>query len=119
MTLSPTTKATSDRLEIQAEQPPIILDVRTAKEYHSGHVPGAIRVPFYSIKQHLDKLPEQRDTPVVVYCTHGLRAGIARFGLRRAGFENVVYLEGHMLEWRKAKLPIERLQEKPTSAENR
>ncbi len=93
---------------IQAGQPPSILDVRTANEYTSGHVPGAIRVPFYAIKKHLGKLPVQRDQPIVVYCTHGLRAGIARFSLHRAGFTHVVYLERHMLEWRRAQLPIER-----------
>lgn len=101
---------------IQMGQPPIILDVRTAREYNRGHVPGAIRVPFYAINKHLDKLPEPRDQPVVVYCTHGLRAGIARFSLQRAGFEQVVYLEGHMLAWRRAKLPIERFEKKATSS---
>ena len=93
---------------IQMGQAPTIVDVRTAREYNNGHVPGAIRVPFYAIKKHLGTLPAQRSQPVVVYCTHGLRAGIARFSLQRAGFEQVVYLEGHMLEWRRAKLPIER-----------
>ena len=93
---------------IQAGQPPTIVDVRTASEYQSGHVPGAIRVPFYAVKKHLGELPVQRDTPIVVYCTYGLRAGIARFSLHRLGFTHVVYLEGHMLGWRRAKLPIER-----------
>jgi rhodanese-related sulfurtransferase len=43
----------------------------------------------------------------VLYCAHGPRAGIAKFALKLSGFDNIVYLEGHMSAWKAAKLPVE------------
>jgi rhodanese-related sulfurtransferase len=43
--------------------------------------------------------------PVVVYCAHGPRAGVARWALNMAGIPNVLYLKGHMTGWHKHALP--------------
>lgn len=86
---------------------PPVLDVRSEGEYRAGHVPGAIHLGFLSTFGHGDELAFDRGEPVVVYCEHGPRAGIARFALRRHGFERVVLLEGHMSGWREAGLPVE------------
>ena len=42
------------------------------------------------------------DEPVVIYCEHGPRAKLAKLFLNMAGFDQVVYLTGHMSSWRKA-----------------
>ena len=60
---------------------PIIVDVRTRREYEAGHVPGAIHVPFYTLLVRQDDIPGPRERPVVVYCEHGPRAGVARLAL--------------------------------------
>jgi rhodanese-related sulfurtransferase len=92
---------------IEAGDPPAIVDVRSASEYRSGHVPGAVRIPFFSLLAHTDELPEAGADPVVVYCEHGPRAGIARAQMWLAGVGPVAYLEGHMKGWRAAGLPLE------------
>jgi len=93
--------------KIQSGEAPTVIDVRTRWEYDKGHVPGAVHIPFWSIFWRTDELAVDRDKPIVVYCEHGPRAGIARFALQRAGFTNVVYLRGHMAHWRKQGLPVE------------
>ena len=53
-----------------------------------------------------DELAVPRHKTVVVTCAHGPRAGIGKFALKRAGFENIVYLDGHMSGWYKSGLPV-------------
>ena len=101
---APSISASSLSEKIKKEQAPAIIDVRTAGEYHAGHIPGAQHLPFqnsYQIKE-MD-LPRSRS--VVVYCAHGPRAWWAAYQFKRAGFENIYHLKGHMRGWRKAGLP--------------
>jgi rhodanese-related sulfurtransferase len=88
---------------------PTIVDVRTASEYDAGHVPGAVRVPFYSAWRDSPSLPSSKTELIVVYCAHGPRAGVAKFGLWVAGYEDVRYLDGHMAGWKRRDLPLERI----------
>ena len=87
---------------IDAQDAPTILDVRSADEFGRGHVPGAIHIAFATIGARLSEIPASRHEEIVVYCGHGPRAWIAGSVLRRNGFENVVYLKGHMRAWRLA-----------------
>jgi hydroxyacylglutathione hydrolase len=91
---------------LQAGTPPVIIDVRSAREYRQGHIPGAIHMPFWQSLYRAGRLSVPRHQTIVVTCAHGPRAGIGRFALKRAGFRNVVYLDGHMSGWHKAGLPV-------------
>jgi len=93
---------------IAAREAPAILDVRTAREYDDGHVPGAVNIPFNQIRQRLGELPADRAAPLIVYCGHGPRAWIAARALRKAGYAAVSYMAGHMAAWRRARLPEHR-----------
>ncbi len=87
---------------------PTIIDVRSQSEYESGHVPGAIHLPFYSLWTRQSEIGSLKKEQVVLYCEHGPRAGIAKFELWTAGFEKILYLEGHMSGWKERKLPMEK-----------
>lgn len=84
---------------------PTIVDVRSRGEYEQGHVPGALHVPFWAALSRASEIPDAGGRPIVVYCGHGPRAGLARAGLRLSGVGPVVYLEGHMSGWKEAGLP--------------
>ena len=92
--------------QIEAGTAPLILDVRSAGEYEAGHVPGARHFPFMSAYWDADELPVSGSDPVVVYCAHGPRASLAGFSLGLKGFKNVIYIEGDMVAWKEAKLPL-------------
>ena len=99
----------SDLLDlIQAEKPPVIVDVRSSWEYENGHIPGAVHISFWAAYFDADQISAPRSEPVVVYCEHGPRAGIGKFGLYMAGFQNVIYLQGHMAQWKHAGFVIEK-----------
>lgn len=93
---------------ITAGAAPAVLDVRTAREFADGHVPGAINIPFNEVRGRTGEVQAPKDEPLVVYCGHGPRAWIAARALRRAGFDRVEYLNGHMAAWKRAGLPQQR-----------
>lgn len=90
---------------IGARRAPVILDVRTASEFRSGHIPGAINIPFNELSWRLGALDAGGDREIVVYCERGGRAMAAASELRRSGFSTVLPLQGGMSAWRASRLP--------------
>jgi rhodanese-related sulfurtransferase len=91
--------------QIEAGEAPPIVDVRSRGEFETSHVPGAVHVPFYSLLSQGDRIPEGQ--PIVVYCEHGPRAGIARAQLWLTIDRPVLFLEGHMTAWKRDGLPVD------------
>lgn len=85
----------------------VVLDVRTAKEFAEGHVPGAINISHDELEARLPELEADRDRDVVVYCRSGKRAGLALDMLEKAGFKRLYHLEGDYLGWAAASRPVE------------
>jgi MFS family permease len=90
--------------QIDSGTAPTIIDVRTGREFATGHVPGAVHIPFEAIRGRIDLIPGSRRDAVVVYCGHGPRAWMAGAVLRKHGFRDVRYLAGHFSGWRAAGL---------------
>ncbi|MDE2069228.1 MAG: ArsR family transcriptional regulator [Bradyrhizobium sp.] len=85
----------------------IVLDVRPADEYASGHVPGAISMPVSELKRRLKEIPKGQE---IVACCRGpycVYSYDAIEVLRPKGF-NIRRLQGGYLEWMAAGLPVER-----------
>lgn len=86
---------------------PTLLDVRTSTEYEAGHLPGAVNLPLQSLPFNLARVPvSDRRQALVVYCSHGPRAGMAGFFLRLGGFSEVRQLQGSFRGWSQAGLPV-------------
>lgn len=93
---------------IQSKSSPVIIDARTGIEFKRGHVPGAIHAPSRKILLKTATLPKDTSTELVIYCEHGQRAWIAKKLLAARGYTNTALLEGHLLDWKKAGLPLEK-----------
>ncbi|MEO0349631.1 MAG: rhodanese-like domain-containing protein [Cyanobacteria bacterium P01_A01_bin.15] len=93
--------------QIEAGTAPLIIDVRTVREYEAGHIPGAINIHFREIGEQLEQLSLSKNGPIVIYCERGIRASIAEKTLRDAGLESLLHLEGDISAWRKNNLPLE------------
>jgi rhodanese-related sulfurtransferase len=106
---------TQDQLlaSIEKGTAPVIVDVRSQSEYESGHVPGALHLPFYALWTRHSEIKGKPEDPVVLYCEHGPRAGVAKFALWTLGYTNLVYLDGHMSGWKERGLPMEKHSEEP------
>jgi len=86
---------------------PLLLDVRTPKEFAEGHVPNAINISHDEMGKRFTELGADKSQEIVVYCRSGKRAAFAEAVLREAGFTNLKHLEGDMLGWQKAGLKTE------------
>lgn len=86
----------------------VVLDVRTAKEFAEGHVPGARNIPHDELEARLAELGRTRGQEVVVYCRSGRRADIALDVLQKAGFTRLYHLEGDYTAWSEAGRPVEK-----------
>lgn len=94
---------------IKANQPGLILDVRSSEEYAEGHIPGAMNIPFDQLGARLAEIGAYKDKDIVLYCKSGRRAGIAANTLRVAGFSKLLHLEGDMNAWlSNGNLPIKK-----------
>ena len=94
--------------EILADPPDdlVILDVRTQEEFDEGYVEGAAMLDFYSA-DFAEQLAElDRDVPYVVYCRSGNRSGQTVEMMDELGFENVTDVDGGIVAWSDAGLPV-------------
>lgn len=77
----------------------VFLDVRTPEEYAESHISTAENLPYDSIDPDTaNKFIPSNDTPVVLYCRSGHRAGIAQDTLQSLGYTNVKNMGG-ISEW--------------------
>ena len=67
----------------------VVIDVRTAAEFQSSHVQGALNLPHDSISQDIFKAKVAKDDHVILYCRSGRRSDIALGTLKGLGFSNV------------------------------
>lgn len=79
---------------MQTEENYVILDVRTAQEFASGHIPGAVLLPNEtSGTEDIPLLPDQ-DQLILVYCRSGNRSKQAAEKLAQLGYTNIVEFGG-------------------------
>ncbi len=87
---------------LAAPTPPLVVDVRTAREWNDGHIDGALNLPLAHLAERLGELPSDR--PVIVYCASGYRSAVAASLLQREGLANVANLVGGLAAWQSAQL---------------
>jgi NADPH-dependent 2,4-dienoyl-CoA reductase/sulfur reductase-like enzyme/rhodanese-related sulfurtransferase len=92
---SPLVTAAALREELASATPPVVLDVRTEKEWKAGHVRGALHVPVDELRARVGTLPRGRR--IAVHCRSGFRAHLALRTLKELGFEDVVNVTGGSL----------------------
>lgn len=84
-----------------------IVDVREAKDFAGGHLRDAKNIPLADFDKRIGELDKFKDKSVVVVCqTGGMRASTAANKLAKAGFADVVTLDGGIAAWQKAGLPL-------------
>ncbi len=95
-------------VELIANLEPLVLDVRTPREYASGHLSGAQLIPIQVLQNKLSDIEAKKDDPIFVYCRSGNRSTVAAKILVDHGFTNVVNLRRGIVEWQREGRPVER-----------
>ncbi len=88
-------------------KPPLVLDVRDAPEFTTGHIAGAHNIPLPELKARLAELEPWRDHRLAVICHTDRRSARAVALLARAGFSRVHLVRAGMQRWRQEGFPVE------------
>jgi rhodanese-related sulfurtransferase len=96
---------TRGEAEVLSRQNALLLDVRPAAEFESGHLRGAFNIPLDDLPERMQELP--RDRRIITYCRglYCLLADEAAAFLVANGFD-VVRLEGGWPEWQSEGRPV-------------
>jgi rhodanese-related sulfurtransferase len=96
----------------------LLIDVREPQEYCEEHAAGAVNVPRGMLELLADPespatdaaLTTERARRIVVYCTKGpgARSLFAARTLTNMGYDNVEVLDGGLVAWGQAGLPVQR-----------
>ena len=84
----------------------VIVDIRTKKEWATGHITNAKHIPLSELDKRLDELTKYKQRPVIVVCNLGQASGSATRKLKAEGFENAMRLSGGISEWKGQSLPV-------------
>jgi rhodanese-related sulfurtransferase/TusA-related sulfurtransferase len=96
---------------INSNQPPVIFDVRSAKEFNGadGHIPNSMSIPIRKLSSELKDLQSYvynyKEKEIVTLCPGGGLSLIAVDILVEAGFKNVKSLHGGLDLWRQKGYP--------------
>ena len=76
-----------------------ILDTRKKEEFEVSHLENAIHVGYkkFDVEQFKDQL--NKNQPIIVYCSIGVRSEEIGEQLKMAGFENAKNLRGGLFKW--------------------
>jgi len=74
---------------LKSPKGPLVIDVRTPKEFRTGAVPGAINVPLDDLPSKADIIIGDKKREVLVYCASGARSAYASKQLHQMGYTNV------------------------------
>ncbi|MGA7399958.1 MAG: rhodanese-like domain-containing protein [Candidatus Sulfotelmatobacter sp.] len=99
--MSPTT--TVAELRTHSSTPTLLVDVRSASEFASGHIPGAVNIPMDQIEARLDDLTA--NIPIILTCQTGMRARMTARLLEPCQ-RQITVLEGGTKAWIDAGLPV-------------
>ena len=86
----------------------VVLDVRDAAEYKSGHITNARNVPEAELDSRAKELEKVKSKPIIVSCGRGNRSVAIAAKLRKLGFGEVVSLRGGLAAWQQANMPLEK-----------
>jgi len=88
--------------QLASDEPPVLIDVRSEREWRERHVEQAVHIPLSRLVGCLDTLPAER--ALVVHCASDYRAAIAASLIRRAGHQDVAVLVGGLPALESARL---------------
>lgn len=86
----------------------LVLDVREKNEFDAGHILNSKLIPLGKLRERIGELEKHRERPILVVCRSGQRSASACAMLGKFGFAQACNLEGGVMAWQKASLPLEK-----------
>ena len=67
----------------------VVIDVRSAEEFQSGHLKGAINIPHTEIADKIAGAVPDKTAPLKLYCRSGRRVKLAMNELQKLNYSNL------------------------------
>jgi rhodanese-related sulfurtransferase len=99
------TQELAQRMAEDGDARPLLIDVRTRREYEVSHLPGAIWAET-STQIEAVLSGSAKHQAIVLYCSAGIRSSKAAARLIRSGRTNVFNLQGSIFQWANERRPI-------------
>ncbi|MEK7468140.1 MAG: MBL fold metallo-hydrolase [Planctomycetota bacterium] len=80
---------------------PLVVDVRTPREFAAGHIEGSVNVPLNRLTKEASKLPHGRTLALI--CRTGYRSSLAASLLARIGLRSTIDVAGGWVAWQAMK----------------
>ena len=95
--------------------PYLLLDTRKKREFEVSHLSGAIWSGYrtFDLKDFQKEVPS-KETPIIVYCSVGVRSENIGEKLLKAGYSDVKNLYGGIFEWKNQGYPVYTANGQPT-----
>ena len=84
----------------------LVVDLSAIADFEKGHVPGSRNVIPSQFDPQGKLLAGAKQSPVVLVCRNGMASADAAKKLKKAGFEQVHWLDGGIAAWEAAGLPL-------------
>jgi rhodanese-related sulfurtransferase len=84
----------------------VIVDVRDPAEFAGGHLRDAKNIPLKELPKRLSELEKFKAKTVLTVCQAGTQSPKAASTLKKAGFNEVVSLNGGVAGWQAQGLPL-------------
>jgi rhodanese-related sulfurtransferase len=94
--------------ELRTSQPAAVIFVDTSQDFARGHVPGARWVPRGWLELWIGDIVPSKDTPLTITCLDGRSSVLAAATLKELGYQHTSVLDGGMVAWQQAGLPVEK-----------
>lgn len=86
--------------KIMQKEDIFLVDVHTPQQ---RHIKGTdLFVPFNEIEKNMDKLPQDKNAPIYLYCEGGPMGNAAAKTLYELGYQHLFNLDGGTIAWQKA-----------------
>ncbi len=95
-------KTNTEVVELLKSDNTLMIDVRESDELEklAYDIEGIVNIPLSSFESHLDEIP--KDQTIIVACRTGNRSMKAANILEKNGYENVINMDGGIIDWEKA-----------------
>lgn len=84
----------------------LVVDLSASNDFEKGHIASSRSVQLSQFDPESKLLASAKALPVVVTCRTGQASADAAKRLKKAGFEQVYWLEGGVQAWQQADLPL-------------
>jgi len=90
--------------ELAGADPPLVLDIRSPREWAARHIEGSVNIPFNHLRERIAEIPRGRR--IAIHCAGGYRSSIAAGILHQYGITHLIEMAGGLAAWDAAQLPL-------------